>query len=200
MIRIDLESGIPVQAMVNIDSKGDFEEVYEPISDTLIQRYLDVRNSTSYISPSKSSRLKWVVNSLNPFRGNLSQPEFLPTNAFRLIEVLSSNFPLHRLLVSDFHYLPDAIQGIDAPVVQTRYKKTMVPCSTYLLQPGKFDIFFPTNFNLLKLVYEKMMNRDSRIISHEHFLKDYAELSKTETICGENPMLNYYENVSFFIS
>jgi len=43
---------------------------------------------------------------------------------------LQKYFPAHKLLLSDFHTLPDAVTGINAPVVQTRYQRQTVPVST----------------------------------------------------------------------
>jgi hypothetical protein len=113
--------------------------------------------------------------------------------------------------MSDFHYLPDTIEGIDAPVVQTRYQRKMVPCSTYLVDPGYFDIFFPTNFELMANIYAQLElkhrpNSKSKaktlfITSHKDFLANNSQvLHYTQTVSGENPMLEYYENVSFLTS
>jgi hypothetical protein len=69
------------------------------------------------------------------------------------METLWKYFPRHRLLLSDFDYLPTPIRGIDAPLVQTRQRYSMIPCSTYLVTRGWFDIFFPTNFELMSEIY-----------------------------------------------
>jgi hypothetical protein len=76
----------------------------------------------------------------------------------------------------------------------------MVPCSTYLVQPGLFDIFFPTNFELLSKVYKQVTGKETIISTHQQFIKQYADLEKTRTKSGESPILQYYENVSFFIT
>lgn len=65
-----------------------------------------------------------------PLAPNLSQPEFVPTSMMALFDVLRECFPAHRLLMSDFHALPDAVEGVNAPVVQTRYRRTSIPVST----------------------------------------------------------------------
>jgi hypothetical protein len=200
LIRYDLSKNEPLQSVVLIDSNGDFEEAYEPVSDDLLKRYLETRSKTAYKSPLNAWNSKKVLDTLNPFKANISDPEYLPTNAFNLLEKLKTNFPKHRLLVSDFHYLPDTIAGIDAPVVQARHKSIMVPCSTYMVKPGLFDIFFPTNFKLLGMVYKELNGRESLILSHSEFLNKYGDKKSTTTRNGENPMLSYYENVSFFLS
>ena len=125
--------------------------------------------------------------------------------------------------MSDFHQLPrDEVvtDGVNGPIVQTRYQGKTVPCSTYMVDPGYFDIFFPTNFNELALMYQAigrdLQNRpmdgsscnptstkELVVYSHGDFLNRVAGadlLSATSTQSGENPMLEYYENVSFIVS
>lgn len=46
---------------------------------------------------------------------------------------------------------------MNAPVVQTRYQNTTVPCSTLFVRQGYFDIFFPTNFENLRDMYEHIL-------------------------------------------
>jgi len=163
---------------------------------------------------------------------------------------LRQHFPRHRLLLSDFSSLPDTIPGVNSPVVQTRYQNTTVPCSTLFVQPGYFDIFFPTNFERLRDMYEHVLSlpdpaldptrvspmsgngsalslgsnffssyhpsdrrkpldgvisasglpvgeRKSNVFTHAEFLETYADLDKTKLRNGENPMLEYYQNVKF---
>lgn len=118
-----------------------------------------------------------------------------------MIEILTQYFPKHRIIISDFNSLPESIVGVDAPVVQTRFENAMIPCTTYLVQPGYFDIFFPTNFELLKAVYQQVNpGKKVEILSHANFLKIYGDLPATTTTSGDNPMLQYYENVSFIVS
>ncbi|KAG8965986.1 hypothetical protein FRB90_011027 [Tulasnella sp. 427] len=49
--------------------------------------------------------------------------------------------------------------GYNSPVVQTRFRDTMVPVETFMVQPGYFDIFFPTSFELLRDMYELVMSK-----------------------------------------
>lgn len=95
-----------------------------------------------------------------PFAPNVtSKPEFIPTRILTFLKILRQNFPLHRLLLSDFSSLPDTMPGYNAPVVQTRFRDTMVPVETFMVQPGYFDIFFPTSFELLRDMYELVMSK-----------------------------------------
>lgn len=162
--------------------------------------------------------------------------------------MLRDKFPRHRLLLSDFSSLPDTIPGYNAPVVQTRVNNVMVPCETYLVHQGYFDIFFPTNFALLRDLYECVVGgddethdsgvrasplgnlasptrsgstffssegrrkviegvisssglavgeRQSSVYTHREFLEKYADLDATTLRNGENPMLDFYQNVKF---
>lgn len=158
MIRYDMDTLEPLQAVVSIDATGDYSLLYEPVTDPAIRRYLGYRrlvssNSTSTTPPTSappinplllaSPLLRKVYTSL-PFAPNLSPPEFIPTKQMMFLEKLRETLPFHRLLVSDFDALPDAVPGRNGPVVQTRYNGEMVPCETFLVKPGYFDIFFPT--------------------------------------------------------
>jgi hypothetical protein len=76
-----------------------------------------------------------------------------------------------------------------------------VPCSTYMVHPGWFDIFFPTDFDAMKGVYERLGGK-GRTLTQRDFLKEYAGadlLKKTRTRMGENPMLGFYRNFRFLI-
>ncbi|CAI2169237.1 19488_t:CDS:2 [Funneliformis geosporum] len=206
VIRYEFLTEKPVQGVVVTNEKGEYEEIYEPVNDPLIMRYLSLRNKTTYKTPALQRRLYRKMRNKLPLAPNLTQPEFIPTKMLLFLDVLKDYFPQHRLVISDFYKLPDSIQGIDAPVVQTRYQNTMVPCSTYMVHPGWFDIFFPTNFELLKDIYQ-LVCRSSRaesekvkVLLQKEFLKRYAELARTQTKSGENPILMYYENVKFLLS
>ena len=162
----------PYQGMISISSTGYIDEIYEPVHDPLILRFLSYRNATGR-RPAPLNRIdmnplyrKW--RRFLPLAPNLSKPEYIPTKLVTLLELLSRLFPLHRLLLSDFSSLPDAVEGYNAPVVQTRVKGTMVPVTTLCVQPGYFDIFFPTSFELLRDIYEAVLRRPVGDIGSNH--------------------------------
>ncbi|KAI7870649.1 S-adenosyl-L-methionine-dependent methyltransferase [Spinellus fusiger] len=208
LIRHDLHTLEPYQGIVSTDASGDYTEVYEPVGqDSLIARYLEARKAAGYRSPVLSRRLWHALLRQSPLAPNLTAPEFIPTKLFLWLEILKTHFPQHQLVLSDFSSLPDAVEGIDAPVVQTRYKGTMVPCSTYMVQPGWFDIFFPTNFELLRDLYVQVCrgsgtgnDRDVRVLTHREFCERYGDIERTTTQSGENPMLMYYENMKMILT
>lgn len=161
MLRYDIKTLTPLQATVCVDPSGDFSLLYEPVTDPIIRRYLSYRrhvpslnNLTSlYQTPPNLPPLNPLLNlspllrsiyAALPFAPNLSQPEYVPTKQMLFLEKLRENLPNHRLLISDFDALPDAVAGRNGPVVQTRYGGSMIPCETFLVKQGYFDIFFPT--------------------------------------------------------
>lgn len=186
------------------------EELYEPISDPTIIKYLNLINSnfdsnrsnssTTFPTPPTSTFLqKFLPQPIRtslaenfPFYPNLTPPHFIPTNQLRLFQILKTHFPLHRLIFSDFNSLPNTIdesisssssgifapsflgfnrnKGKNSPVVQTRIKGEMVPVTKFTVQQGYFDIFFPTDFEEMKEVYQKVM-REEDIDQHHHHLQ-----------------------------
>ncbi|KAG6890018.1 hypothetical protein C0992_003363 [Termitomyces sp. T32_za158] len=165
VVRYDLETLKPYQGVVTVDSHGDFETIYTPVSDPLIAEFLDLKRHLKNPSPvsrilQSSDVLRKLYLSM-PFAPNLSREEYIPTRLLSLLQTLRNYFPRHRLLLSDFSTLPDTINGVNAPVVQTRFRNTTVPCTTLLVRQGYFDIFFPTNFERLRDMYEYIM-------SHQH--------------------------------
>ena len=153
----------PYQTFVAVDNSGEFYTHYTRITDPLIRQYLQIRQLLGYPPPistllRKSRRMRDLYANI-PFSSNLSRPEFIPTRLLSLLTTLRLYFPLHRLILSDFSTLPDTIPGHNAPVVQTRLKNMMVPCSSLFVRQGYFDIFFPTNFEYLRDMYEHILDR-----------------------------------------
>lgn len=133
LIRYDPLTEEPLQAHVLVDNFGEFYEFYTKEIDPVAARFLQVRKaacSGPFNYPLKSPRFIRNLKSRLPFAGNLTEPEYIPTRLMEFFDILHGFFPLHRLLTSDFHFLPDTIKGFNAPVVQTRYQRRVVPVST----------------------------------------------------------------------
>lgn len=196
--------GTPLQTQICIDpTTSAMEEEYELISDPLIQRYLHYRQMAGYRSPIQPLSVKNRLRQLLPFAPNVSDPEFLPTMQMYFLEILRDKFPQHRLLLSDFDSLPTEVPGMDAPVVQTRQRMCMIPCSTYLVTRGWFDIFFPTNFELMASIYRLLMPQRLRkpvVMKHAQFLDKYSDPANTTTRNGERPILTHFHNVKFLLT
>ena len=210
IVRYDPRTGRPLQAVVLIDQDGEFDEMYTPSMDELPRRYLSLRQKLGrrHLPPlhpqNLPSSLRQFLHML-PYSGKLTAKEFIPTTLLSLWDVLSQYFPHHHLILSDFDSLPNAIPGYMAPVVQTRYQKAMVPCTTYLVQQGYFDIFFPTNFDELRGIYSMLCpsyfgTRRTQVLTHRQFIERWGDIEATTTKSGENPLRDYYENVKMLIS
>jgi hypothetical protein len=134
-LKYDFETGAPYQSHVVVDPRGELFEYYSRTLDPVASQFLERRHAacTSYAHPLQGSRLMNNLRSLVPFRSNMSTPEYIPTRLMQFFYMLYSKFPNHKLISSDFHKLSDAVEGINAPVVQTRYKRQMIPVSTPLV-------------------------------------------------------------------
>ncbi|KAI9731483.1 MAG: hypothetical protein M1834_004603 [Cirrosporium novae-zelandiae] len=203
-LRYDPITEQPMQGNVLIDADGEFYEFYTRTLSPAVKRYLRVRDAASttrYDNPLlRAPKLIRQLRSQLPFAPNLTDPEYIPSRLLDFFNILHRYFPAHRLLASDFHYLPGAIRGINAPVVQTRYQRRVVPVSTPLVEQGYFDILFPTDFNLIEDIYRATTGKLTRVLTHEAFLSGWADLEETETRNGENPMLSWYKNASVLIT
>lgn len=154
----------PYQGIITVDPEGEFDTLYTPVTDPLIAEFLDLRRQLDHPLPvskllQSSDTLRKIYLSL-PFAPNMSKEEYIPTRLLSLLRTLRNHFPRHRLLMSDFSSLPDTIPGSNAPVVQTRFRNVTVPCSTLLVRQGYFDIFFPTNFERLRDMYEYIISHN----------------------------------------
>ncbi|KAH9976078.1 DUF185-domain-containing protein [Russula compacta] len=162
MIRYDYRSLEPYQALITVNAKGDYGIYYTRVTDPLIASFLNLRRRLGHPPPLpsilKSPSVRSIYNHL-PFAPNLSTPEYIPTRLLSLLRTLRKHFPRHRLLLSDFSSLPEAIPGVNAPVVQARVRGSAVACSTLFVRPGLFDIFFPTHFGRLRDMYEHALSQ-----------------------------------------
>lgn len=151
VLRYDLATEEPLQGTVLIDEEGDFYEQFVPVTDPTIARYLRLRDIATegvyplpYLSPTGLGLPKdepWAARVARRMReglrrtseNGLSEPEYIPTRLMAFFEVLERSFPNHQLVTSDFHALPDAVPGLNAPIVQTRYQRRPVPVGTPLV-------------------------------------------------------------------
>ncbi|KAK6453584.1 S-adenosyl-L-methionine-dependent methyltransferase [Scheffersomyces xylosifermentans] len=230
LIRYDNITGQPHEAKVLIDGNGDFFEFYTPELSYYSNAYLQLRENGDYsvleqsgtlsgkletlksvipflsnkdkIHPllHSTTKLRWQ-NSILPFKDNLTPGEFIPTRLLQFFQILKHRFPNHSLISSDFHYLPKAMKGYyNGPVVQTVLKNQTVDVSTYMCHQGYFDIMFPTDFGVASDLYKQVTGKIPRVESHKEFLSQWADIDATTTKTGENPMLDFYRNVSFMVS
>ncbi|KAJ3351039.1 hypothetical protein GGF32_004470 [Allomyces javanicus] len=169
VVRADLATGAPMSAVVTTDQFYDHTEEYAPVMDPTLARALYLHACADHALPRFSNVLHdpWGTLAARlpmgrtlvpkvPFAPNLSQRAFVPTMHVRFAEQIAHRFPKHKLVMADFSTLPDTIdaRAMNAPVVQTRFKGSMVPVGTYLVQPGFFDVFFPTEFGAAQRVHD----------------------------------------------
>jgi hypothetical protein len=204
VIRYDLVTKEALQGSVLIDSQGDFYEFYEREIDPIAARYLQLRENAShnrkYSTPIRDPGFMQTLRYKLPFAPNLSTPEYIPTRLMQFFHILHTKFPAHRLITSDFHTLPQATVGYNAPVVQTRYQRRTVPVRTPLVHQGFFDIMFPTDFGVMEDMYRTITGRLSRVMTHENFFQRWAYAEDTQLKSGENALLNWYKNQSVMLT
>lgn len=205
--------GSLLQGMVVTNDEARYAEeqkrytsVFLPATDALILETVNALEAIGHTWPSLRGTLVDALQSIWPLTAfNFEQPwrsEFIPTGPFQFFKILQQFFPAAATLITDFDALPDTIPGHGAPVVQTRYKGETVACSTYLLQRGLFDIFFPINFATSKALLDRLgeaVGRRSPAVVQKHadFCRAHMECDRTATRSGYNPMLEDFENVSF---
>ncbi|OJJ46098.1 hypothetical protein ASPZODRAFT_67697 [Penicilliopsis zonata CBS 506.65] len=200
-IRYNTKTLLPQQGGVLIDANGEFWEYYNLHLDPIAARFLRVRQAAarqSFSTPLGSRYTRGIRNAFSNRDNTL--PEYIPTRLMQFFEILDNYFPAHRLVASDFSSLPDAVPGLNAPVVQTRYKRRTVPVSTPFVHQGYFDIFFPTNFDVVEDMYRAITGKLTQVVRHEDFMRRWAYLEDTETRNGENPMLAWYKNASMLMT
>lgn len=209
VIRYDNQTLVPYQGNVVVDQVGELSEVYSPDLDIWAKEFLQLREEINEYTPSwelgfhplaQPAMLRRLKNLCWPFRGNFSDPEYIPTRYLEFLHVLKNKFPEHRLLTSDFTHLDSTISGYNSPVVQTVLNKEMITVSTYMALQGFFDILFPTDFDLAAQLYRKVTGKEIRTCSHQEFMENWAETEKTATKTGENPLLSFYQNAAFMHS
>lgn len=177
-------SGEVLQGFVLRNDDYSFEQAYRPATEKNLLELLSKRGDYK-------GTLGWR-NRLNPIKANMTDVEFVATDMYALTNILKK-FQKGKVILSDFHKLPNTVEGVGAPVVQTRQNGSTVAVSTYLVNPGQFDIFFPTDFKLLQDLI------GGEVISHSKFMKENGDLTKSKMKNGENAMEMLYENVSFLI-
>ena len=125
------------QGVVLVDAQNEFYDFYVPRVDPIAQRFLRARSAACAERPAqhplRGPALLRKLRAHLPTAPNLTVPEYIPTRLMQFFENLDRFFPMHRLLISDFHELPDTIAGMNAPAVQTRYQRRTVPVTTPLV-------------------------------------------------------------------
>ena len=184
------------------------EEVFRPVSDDIVRRVLDVylkmRDSKYSQSSGGSPMVDAVFNWLLDVQG-VPEPVFLPTSACMLFDTIRKTVPRHELILSDFDHLPDVVvPGENAPLVSSTQDGKARDWGTIFAPFGSADIFFPTNFELLKRLYQSLKttsDEDVRYEKAETFFKGHVpDISQAATQSGFVPLIEDYSNTSFLLT
>lgn len=65
---------------------------------------------------------------------------------------------------------------------------------------GEADIFFPTNFRLLREMYKDTCFRDGVHMKSWEFMEKFSREKLTTTRSGYNPLKEDFMNTSFFVT
>lgn len=209
----------PHQGYVCVDEKRNYSEIFEPIGDdATIMRYMALKKKIGTKHTSHNSqhiiwqKIKQMINSSSEMSSphhvdGFTQAEYIPTKLLQFLEILNDYFPRHRLILTDYSTLNNTIEGTNAPLVQTAHKGAMVPCATYLMPPGWYDIVFPSNFEFLREMYlskcrgSKAGNeKNVKVIKYDDFLERYGEVEKSTSKKGAPMRLMHQPNVKVILT
>jgi hypothetical protein len=196
------------------EESGELMEQTRAVEDNIIKNLLEAcPDYASRLSPPPSPS---VFHHLKAFVG--ATPEhsasFIPTGAYELFCRLRDNVPNHRLLLADFDRFPPPILSpnsnascrdliaFNAPLVSALVPTSdgMADMPTYLVKEGSADIFFPSDFALLKKVYCWVSGRDAEHMSQSDFLRPFVDKAAATTRSGYCPILDDFSNCRVLVS
>lgn len=191
--------------VVRNQTSNSLIEERRSLQDPLIKRCLDViaqvPGTSSLVASAKSTLSRLL---------HFSELSWIPTGCLQLLETLHRMRPNMALITSDFSSLPDVtISGARAPIVASKENGETKDHSSYLEAMGNADIFFPTDFQLLERLDHyaatgsaemDTSDRISTVVTSAEFMEQCAQVDKTKTLDGFNPLLEDYSNTKFYIS
>lgn len=199
------------QAMVqmNSDNPDECKEVINKVLDRstleLFKMWRDINSQQESVD--RSSKYETLVTRLYKSMRRIHQTDnvFLPTYCYQTIQNLHKVLPQAKYILSDFDMLreaPTAGSGFNAPTVSTKLEASDAKkdYDSYLVPRGAADIFFPTNFRLLRLMHQKTTGNDSEFLKTWEFVERYSDKNWAATKSGYNPLKEDFLNTSFFIS
>jgi hypothetical protein len=193
------------------------EQVLLPLKDELIKKYTNLIDYRKIYQD--GSIFQKIKNELTHFYISLggSISTYLPTMQLLFLEKIIKNFPNHKLILSDFDYLPTMrkfekgnfinfinLGVLNQPNVQNKIlskfdNKSVSVSYQSILTPakGSCDIFFPTNFDHMSHLYTKLSNKSVNTEKSSQFMSRYSKIKDVELKNGYNPLLKDYINTSF---
>ena len=93
-------------------------------------------------------------------------------------------------------------EGVNAPTVSTKLERSdqKRDYDNYLVERGVADIFFPTDFRLLKSMHSHVFKTRSEVMKSFEFVDLYSEKNWANTKSGYNPLREDFANTSFFLT
>lgn len=122
-----------------------------------------------------------------------------------MLENLNKKIPRAEYIMSDFDLLrnsPSNRTGFNAPTVSTKLdaSEAKKDYETYLVPRGQADIFFPTDFRLLKAMHHRVTGKKSVVMKSFEFVDEHSDKNWVTTKSGYNPLKEDFSNTSFFLS
>ena len=237
----------------SVDHEARYEELVRPVEDEYILRCLQAWERVVGEQPSppapgtptaafsdqlhdgsatlheKHTFMSRMI--LRALSAALGDAVYLPTGALKLFDTLHAGFQArgttdYHIIAADFDFLPETvIDGWGAPLVSTTVGGAAKDHGTVLVPPGQADIFFPSNFELLGLLFEHSRacccqvdrggSRSSggemavassslpRVTKAREFFKEWAsqeDEKKRQCRDGYDPLLDDYSNTSFLLT
>lgn len=114
----------------------------------------------------------------------------------------------------------ESLTAFQAPIVSSRdaVSGVVTDHATYMVPLGSADIFFPTSFDRLLQLHsavcsggeavgsqtgrrqEKVRRGRGLVVKQGEFLREFADLRRTRTFSGFNPLVDDFRNSSVFVS
>lgn len=193
-----------------VDYSNDIEETFRPVSDDTLRRvlnvYLQIRESQPWSNTGGNKVVDSVFKWLLDVQG-VPEPVFLPTSACMLFDAIHHTVPKHEIILADFDHLPDVIiAGENAPLVSSTQGGKTRDWGTLFPPFGSSDIFFPSNFELLKQMYllRSTLKSVSQGVRYEKaasfFKNNVPDISQATTQSGFVPLLEDYSNTTFLLT
>jgi hypothetical protein len=195
--------GVKTESFTKVKFEDDSEKLEAQKDAQKLWNYFDNMEDTGFLKKTIKSWLARFHSKFMPlFGSNNNLITYIPTGSYLLMKFIKHYFPNHYLIMSDFNQIGDSASGVNAPLIQRIVGNTVSEKKTYLDAPlGTYDIFFPTNFNLLAQLYHIVMKSSpdkSQILSTKDFMKVNGNYALTRTKFGYNPLLDDFTNTSFF--
>lgn len=130
---------------------------------------------------------------------------FLPTYYQLVLDNLKKNTPNAHLILADFDLLQSSKSskiGLMAPTVSKKLEGSdeKFDFEDYLVPRGEADIFFPTDFRLIREMTTDTFGGRGRFMKSYEFFEQYGGDSWGKTMSGYNPLKEDFWNTSFYIS